>query len=324
MKKIFEKLTRFWKKNSTVIIGIVLLLLLLLAFTLGRLSKPTPSTPPGPSPKVEDKIETPTPSAEEKEPESTPKAEEPESKGPTKGQINHRGIVSHVIDGDTIELEGGERVRYLGINTPEKGRPFSTEATEANKKLVAGKEVELELDVQTKDQYGRTLAYVWVGETMVNLKLIRLGYANAYTVPPNVKYKDQLLAAEREAREAERGLWAPTLGISEAAIRIVNINADAPGNDNHNKNGEWVEIKNTGSSTVNMTSWTLKDEANHIYTFSDFSLAPSASVFIYSGAGTDTNTKLYWNSPRYAVWNNTGDTAFLRDASGNLVDSYKY
>lgn len=265
-------------------------------------------------------------SKETKPPQITPTitlAKEKESK-----EINpaRRGIVKYVIDGDTIVLESGEKVRYLGINAPEKGRPFSTEATEQNKRLVAGKEVGLELDVQTKDQYGRTLAYVWLGETMVNLELVRQGFANVYTVPPNVKYKDEFLAAEREAREAERGLWekGEALGTSKTAVKIVNINADAPGNDNNNKNGEWVEIKNQGSTTVNMNGWTLKDEANHIYTFQNFSLPPNTSVFLYSGTGTDTATKLYWHSKKYAIWNNTGDTAFLRDASGNLVDSYPY
>lgn len=234
-------------------------------------------------------------------------------------------IVTYVVDGDTIEVDGEERIRYLGINTPESGRPYFTEATNENKKLVDGKEIKLELDVQTKDKYGRTLAYVWVGETMVNLELVCRGYANVYTFPPNVKYKDLFLEAEREAREAQRGLWAPGSD-TEARIKIVNINADAPGNDNENKNGEWIEIRSQGENSVNMTNWTLKDEANHIYTFVDFFLAPDKSVFIYSGCDIDSQEKLYWQCPEgeYAIWNNTGDTAFLRDASGNLVDSYKY
>jgi len=233
--------------------------------------------------------------------------------------------VTYVIDGDTIEVGREERVRYLGINTPESGRPYFTEATNENKKLVNEKEVKLELDVQTKDQYGRTLAYVWAGETMVNLELVCRGYANTYTLPPNVKYKDYFLEAERDAREHQRGLWAPSL-ITQAKIKIVNINADAPGNDNENKNGEWVEIKNQGENSVNMINWTLKDEANHIYTFADFTLTPDESLFIYSGCGSNTQEKLYWQCPEgeYAIWNNSGDTAFLRDASGNLVDSYKY
>lgn len=233
--------------------------------------------------------------------------------------------VTYVIDGDTIEVDEKERIRYLGINTPESGRPYFTEATNENKKLVDGKEIKLEFDVQTKDKYDRTLAYVWKGDIMVNLELVRRGFANVYTFPPNIKYKDLFLEAEKDARDAQRGLWAPSL-ITQAKIKIVNINADASGNDNENKNGEWVEINNRGESSVSMTNWTLKDEANHVYTFADFTLAPDKSVFIYSGCDIDTQEKLYWQCPEgeYAIWNNTGDTAFLRDASGNLVDSYKY
>jgi len=234
--------------------------------------------------------------------------------------------VSYVQDGDTIKVNGEEWVRYIGMNTPESGRPFFSEATETNKKLVDGKEVKLEFDVQTQDKYGRTLAYVWIGSTMINLELVCQGYANVYTFPPNVKYTDLFLKAERDAREHQKGLWMLSEISPPGVIKIVNINADAPGNDNENKNGEWIEIKNQGENSVNMTNWTLKDEANHIYTFGNFTLAPGKSVFIYSGCGIDTQEKLYWQCPEgeYAIWNNTGDTAFLRDASGNLVDSYKY
>ena len=86
--------------------------------------------------------------------------------------------VTYIFDGDTIEVNGEEKVRYLGMNTPESGRPYFSEATNENKKLVEGKEVKLELDVQTKDRYGRTLAYVCVEDTMVNLELVRRGFAN--------------------------------------------------------------------------------------------------------------------------------------------------
>jgi len=233
--------------------------------------------------------------------------------------------VTYIQDGDTIKINGEEWIRYLGINTPESGRPYFSEATNENKKLVEEKEIKLEFDVQTKDQYGRTLAYVWVGDTMVNLELVCRGYANVYTLPPNVKYSELFLEAEQEAREAQRGLWV-LREASPDVIKIVNINADAPGNDNENQNGEWVEIKNQSENSVNIRGWTLKDEANHIYTFGDFTLGPGKSVFIYSGCGINTQEKLYWQCPegKYAIWNNSGDTAFLRDASGNLVDSYKY
>ena len=126
------------------------------------------------------------------------------------------GLVVKVVDGDTIHVRIGERVesvRYIGVNTPEihhprKGEePGGREAARKNGDLVAGKRVRLELDVQSRDHYRRLLAYVWVGDVMVNAELVRLGYAQVMTVPPNVRYQDLFLRLQREAREAARGLW---------------------------------------------------------------------------------------------------------------------
>jgi micrococcal nuclease len=126
------------------------------------------------------------------------------------------GIVVRVVDGDTIHVRIGDRlekVRYIGVNTPEirhprKGEePGGREAARVNRELTDGKRVRLELDVQERDRYGRVLAYVWVGDTMVNAELVRLGYAQVMTVPPNVRYKDLFLDLQRAARETGRGLW---------------------------------------------------------------------------------------------------------------------
>jgi micrococcal nuclease len=126
------------------------------------------------------------------------------------------GMVERVVDGDTIQVRLGarvEKVRYIGINTPEVHHPTKgeelggREATEVNRQLVEGKRVRLELDVRERDRYGRLLAYVWVGDVMVNAELVRLGYAQVMTIPPNVRYQETLLKLQREARDAGRGLW---------------------------------------------------------------------------------------------------------------------
>ena len=116
-------------------------------------------------------------------------------------------LVSRVIDGDTIEVLGGERVRYIGIDAPETGEYFAAEATEKNRELVEGKRVRLESDVEDRDEYGRLLRYVWLGDIMVNAELVRLGCAYSYSLVPNVKYRQLFLQSEREARELCRGLW---------------------------------------------------------------------------------------------------------------------
>ena len=238
---------------------------------------------------------------------------------PTPGD-GEQARVAQVVDGDTVTLEDGRRVRYLGINTPERDQPFYDEAREANRRLVEGKTVWLVLDTQPTDRFGRILAYVWSGDQFVNLELVRQGFANAYTQPPNVRYSEQIVAAEREAREAEVGLWAKA-GIP---VIIQDIHYDAPGPDQENPNGEWVEIVNEGTGTVDLTSFTMKDEANHIYTFPPVELQAGQALRLFSGQGRDSADSLYWGLSEDAVWSNSGDTGYLRDAQGRLVDFYQY
>lgn len=129
-----------------------------------------------------------------------------------------------MIDGDTIELSGGQRVRYLGIDAPEIRRregdrwvvdpePYGEAAREANRALVEGKSLRLAHDVQTHDRFGRFLAYVYTtgdgaAEVMVNEELLRLGMAQLLTIPPNVKYVERFRRAAKEARVEGRGLWS--------------------------------------------------------------------------------------------------------------------
>jgi len=121
--------------------------------------------------------------------------------------------VTRVIDGDTIELENGQKVRYIGIDTPETVAPnkpdgcFGKEATDKNRELVEGKAVRLEKDVNETDRYGRLLRYVYVEDTFVNEYLVKQGYAYSVSYPPDIKRQEQLRSAETDARENFRGLW---------------------------------------------------------------------------------------------------------------------
>ncbi len=120
-------------------------------------------------------------------------------------------LVIEVIDGDTITIAGGYRVRYIGIDTPEVYpdlEAFGTEAWQANRRLVEGKEVRLERDVSETDKYGRLLRYVWVDDILVEAELVRQGLARAKAYPPDTRYQDYLEQVEAEAREAGRGMWA--------------------------------------------------------------------------------------------------------------------
>lgn len=117
--------------------------------------------------------------------------------------------VTRVIDGDTIVIQGGQHIRYIGIDTPEIGEPYYAEAKQANRELVEGKEVRLEKDVTSKDRYGRWLRYVYVEDILVNAELVKQGYAYVYPKSqfPDIKYYDVLKDAEASAQQKGRGLW---------------------------------------------------------------------------------------------------------------------
>jgi micrococcal nuclease len=135
-----------------------------------------------------------------------------------KGNKEYRAVI-RVIDGDTFCLEDGtekgEKVRLIGVDAPESRKTFKKKVGYFGKEAKAflidyltGKRVRLEYDVTPKDRYGRTLAYVYLEDgTFLNAKMVEEGYAQVMTVPPNVKYADQFLELQRQARENNRGLW---------------------------------------------------------------------------------------------------------------------
>lgn len=135
--------------------------------------------------------------------------------------------VTKVIDGDTLRLENGESVRLIGVDTPESkvnaklkrdskrtNKDYETiitmgkAAAEFTKKLANGKCVRLEFDVEKRDRYDRLLAYVYLPDgKMLNAEIVKAGYAQVMTVPPNVMHQDMFLQLQEEARESKRGLW---------------------------------------------------------------------------------------------------------------------
>jgi micrococcal nuclease len=124
--------------------------------------------------------------------------------------------VARVVDGDTIVLAGGERVRYIGVDTPESVKPgtpvqcYAKAASHFNARLVEGQRVRLRYDAERQDRYGRTLAYVFRSQDglFVNAELVRRGYATTLTIPPNVAHADDFRRLAGGARRAGRGLWS--------------------------------------------------------------------------------------------------------------------
>jgi hypothetical protein len=107
-------------------------------------------------------------------------------------------------------------------------------------------------------------------------------------------------------------------------LAVVEIRADAPGNDHENLNEEYVGFENTGGTDLELGGWTVRDEADHVYRFPNgYTLAAGETVTLHTGSGTDSQTDLYWGEGR-AVWNNGGDTVIVRDADGREVTRREY
>jgi micrococcal nuclease len=237
-----------------------------------------------------------------------------------------------VVDGDTFDVSGpsGEfTVRIVGINAPESGECFAKEATDALVALVAGNELVLVVDRSDVDQFGRSLRYVETTDGVdVGAELVAGGFAIARRYPPDDARADVYAALQRTAQAEQRGLWAPdACGAADLAdVRIgVEVNADAPGDDAQNLNGEWVRFTNHGTDSVDLDGWEVADEsASHRYRFDDLRLGSGASVTLFSGCGPDDSSSRYWCTSGSAIWNNSGDTVFLRDDGGNIVVTVAY
>jgi micrococcal nuclease len=164
---------------------------------------------------TEEPTQTPTP-----EPTDTPQSTSTPTQESIQGQ---QAEVVEIIDGDTIDVQIDgqiQRVRYIGMDTPERGDPFFDEATEANRQLVEGATVRLMMDVSETDQFGRLLRYVYLEDgTFVNAELVRTGFAVVATFPPDVAHQALFSELQAEAREEGRGLWAsPVAGATNTPI----------------------------------------------------------------------------------------------------------
>ena len=145
-----------------------------------------------------------------------PDVEEPEYNEPvqtrdlTRPSSSDSCLVSRVVDGDTLDCSGGPRIRLLLIDAPEMNQgEFGSLAKEALEQFAPpGSDLILEYDIELQDRYGRTLAYLWSGDELINAQMIAAGMALVATYPPNVKYVDYILPLQAQAREELRGLWS--------------------------------------------------------------------------------------------------------------------
>lgn len=240
--------------------------------------------------------------------------------------------IDRVVDGDSVWVIGPEgelEVRLIGINAPERGGCFAEDARQMLSTIVAdARDVALSPWPPEYDDFGRVLGFVWTPDGLANLELVTRGavVARAQSDHP---FADSFEAAETHASERGLGLWAPdACGAIAGNVRIVQLEADAPGNDRENPNGEWVLIENAGQDAVNLLGWTIRDESTrHRHTFGNLTLRPGQQLRLRTGCGDDDldadPIEAFWCDPEPPVWNNDGDTAFLLDPNGSTADHYR-
>ena len=214
-----------------------------------------------------------------------------------KGVETEASGVKDVIDGDTFTLTDGRKVRLIGINAPEKDQPFYEKAKEKLKSLIAGHSINLSYDVEKKDKYGRELAYVYLGDTFVNLELVKSGVAVIETIPPNVSHADEFVAAAKYARANCLGIWEGLCHQdSSACVQISSIQAKE---GSGGLNNEWIEFMNTCSTSYNLLRYLVKDSsASNHYTFKDATLSSKQKIKLHSGCGTDSSSDIFWACPQ--------------------------
>ncbi len=227
--------------------------------------------------------------------------------------------VSEVLDGDTVRLSSGQTVRYFGLNTPEDGQPFADQAKRYNEQLVLGRQVRVVAARPEPDRYQRRLSYVYVGDSLVNTRLVSAGWAHVFILDPFDQAEDWL-RLQHDAQAAGRGMWQAVAG----PLKITLVRANAPGDDRTNPNGEYVRLCNVSPQPVELTGFAVQDAQKNRYVFPSGRLRPGYTALLSSGPGRNSVRnglhRFHWG--RGPVWNNAGDTAFVFDPHGRLIDSY--
>jgi micrococcal nuclease len=198
--------------------------------------------------------------------------------------------VTKVIDGDTIELEGKIKVRLLGINTPEKKNPYYNEAKNYLKRI-ENKTVFIMRDDVDKDRYNRLLRYVYYNDELLNSLILQKGLATSFLIE-GLRYQEKLKSAEEYAINNNLGLWKKSKNLCSDCIKLINLDAKQ----------EFFTIKNNCNFDCNLTSWYVKDDANHFFYLKDLN---------------SNESKTYYSKTE--IWNNDKDRFFLRDSYGDLV-----
>lgn len=213
------------------------------------------------------------------------------------GVVREKVEISRVLDGDTIELTDGRKIRLLNINTPEKGLSYSDLG-----KNYLSEFKDVELEKVGEDKYQRILGRIYSGDIYLNLEIVKQGYAHSYLVDESEK--KEFANSEKYARENGLNIWEKSEYYGCLEVEI-------------NKYDEYLDIRD--SCALNLIGWSIKDESTKSY---EINKDPGDSFRIYSSKGTDSENKLYWGKEK--IWNDDGDRIFIRDSNGFLVYYYSY
>ncbi len=233
--------------------------------------------------------------------------------------------VVKAIDGDTVELASGDRVRLLHINTPEKGEPGSSEATAYTRKLSQNKTVKIKFGRVPRDRYGRFLAELFVNGKSINEGLVRKGLAHAFFIPPiDQEANRRVVAAQVEARTQKRGIWSSDPRY-RGAFHITSFHHNAPGDDRENLNGEDIRLANISVRPENLKGYRLENKAGEDFVFPDVVLPVGRTMSVHSGSGRSlirakSGQQVFFLNRKRPMWTNTGDRAILKNTQGEVVD----
>ena len=232
--------------------------------------------------------------------------------------------VKQVYDGDTLLLEDGRKVRYLGINSPESLEPFFLKAKRLNESLVLRKKIRLEFDQERIDAYNRLLAYVYINDQMVNAGMLREGLAHVFFIGPNRKYQSLLLQAQAEAKQRKVGFWS--VGARPKDLKVTSVHLGVL--EKPDPYAPYVRIANLSQRSTRLSGYTLSNESGKKYLFPDVSLEPGYTVLVVSTEGKDGLDErgqlvVHWPAQK-TVWDAEEDTAFLTDPSGRVIDQLHY
>lgn len=241
--------------------------------------------------------------------------------GCTAGPELESAQVVDVVDGDTVVTARGDEVRLLDVNAPERGRAGYDAAHERLQELVLNQSVQLEAGYDERDRYGRKLRYVYYDGELINTRMVEDGLATTYFLSDIGRHRDELRGAEAEARRTGRGIWMRS-PVNDC-ITVTGFDWDPEGNDHHNLTAEAVTFRNSCNTSIDMSGWRVKDAGTNEHMIDMFMLAPGTAVMLHTGPGTDDADDLYWGRGQ-AVWNNDGDSVFLRDGNGLLVAYARY